>query len=152
MLRAALLGAATGMRSTVGLAAVVLTRDRPLPGPLRRRLTARAVTVSVVGELVADKLPSAHSRLEPPGLVARGVAAGLAAALVSDREGARVAIDAVVAATVALVSAKVAHDVRVRAADRWGATRAAVAEDALALALAFGAATAGRTRPAPGPG
>jgi uncharacterized membrane protein len=146
MLRAALLGVASGMRSTVGLAAVVLTRDRPLPGLLRRRLTGRAVAVSVVGELVADKLPTAHSRLEPPGLVARAVSAGLAAVLVSDREGAGVAAEVAVAATVALVSAKVAHDVRARAAERWGATRAAVAEDAVALAIAFGAATAGRAR------
>jgi uncharacterized membrane protein len=146
MLRAALLGAASGMRSTVGLAAVVLTHDRPLPAPLRRPLTSRAVTVSVVGELVADKLPSAHSRLEPPGLVARVASAGLAAALASDREGARVATDVVVAATAALVSARVAHDLRARAAERWGATRAAVAEDAVALVIAFTAATAGRSR------
>ncbi len=148
MLRAALLGVASGMRSTVGLAAVVLTRDRPLPGILRRRLTGRAVAVSVVGELVADKLPTAHSRLEPPGLVARAVSAGLAAVLASDREGAGVAAEVAVAATAALVSAKVAHDVRARAAERWGATRAAVAEDAVALAIVFGAATAGRARPA----
>jgi uncharacterized membrane protein len=146
MLRAALLGVATGMRSTVGLAAVVITRERPLPGPLRRRLTGRAVAVSVAGELVADKLPSAHSRLEPPGLIARGVSAALAGALVSDREGARVAIDAVVAASVALASAKVAHDLRARAAERWGATRAAISEDALALTIAFTAASAGRPR------
>jgi hypothetical protein len=142
MLRAALLGVASGMRSTVGLAAVVLTRDRPLPGPLRRRLTGRAVAVSVVGELVADKLPTAHSRLEPPGLIARGVSAGLAAALASDREGAAIAAEVMVAATFALASAKVAHDLRARAAERWGATRAAVAEDALALTIAFGAARA----------
>jgi len=148
MLRAALLGVASGMRSTVGLAAVVLTRDRPLPGPLRRRLTGRAVAVSVVGELVADKLPTAHSRLEPPGLAARAVSAGLAALLASERQGAGVAAEVTVAATVALASAKVAHDVRARAAERWGATRAAVAEDAIALAIAFGAATAGRARPA----
>jgi uncharacterized membrane protein len=139
MLRAALLGVATGMRSTVGLAAVVLTHDRPLPKPLRRRLTSRAVAVSVAGELVADKLPTAHSRLEPPGLVARAVSAGLAGALVSDREGGRVAIDAVVAASVALVSAKVAHDLRARAAERWGAVPAAVVEDALAITIAFAA-------------
>jgi uncharacterized membrane protein len=146
MLRAALLGAASGMRSTVGVAAVVLTRDRPLPAALRRPLAARAVAVSVVGELIADKLPTARSRLDPPGLVARAVAAGLAAALASDREGARVATDVLVAATVALVSAKVAHDVRARVAERWGAGRAALAEDTVAVALAFGAATARRAR------
>jgi len=146
MLRAALLGAASGMRSTVGLAAVVLTHDRPLPSVLRRPLTARAVTVSVVGELVADKLPMARSRLDPPALVARAVAAGLAAALASDRQGARVATDVLVAATVALVSAKVAHDARARAAERWGSLRAAVTEDAVALVIAFAAATAGRAR------
>jgi hypothetical protein len=137
------------MRSTVGLAAVVLTRDRPLPGPLRRRLTGRAVAVSVVGELVADKLPIAHSRLEPPGLTARAVSAGLAAALASDREGIGIAAEVAVAASVALVSAKVAHDLRAWASERWGPTRAAVTEDALALAIAFGAAHAGRGRPAP---
>ena len=76
------------------------------------------------------------------------VSAGLAAVLASDREGAGVAAEVAVAATAALVSAKVAHDVRARAAERWGATRAAVAEDAVALAIAFGAATAGRARPA----
>jgi uncharacterized membrane protein len=146
MLRAALIGAASGMRSTVGLAAVVLTRDRPLPSVLRRPLAARAVTVSVIGELVADKLPTARSRLDPPGLVARAVAAGLAAALASDRGGARVAAEVLVAATAALVSAKVAHDLRARAAEHWGPLRPAVTEDAVALAVAFAAATAARAR------
>jgi hypothetical protein len=74
------------------------------------------------------------------------VSAGLAAALTSDREGARVVTDVVVAATAALVSARIAHDLRARAAERWGAMPAAVAEDAVALVIAFAAATAGRSR------
>ena len=139
MLRAALLGVASGMRSTVGLAAVVIGRDEPLPRPLRRALSPRAVTVSVIGELVSDKLPSAPSRLDPPGLIARVASASVAAALASNKKGARIAADAAVAAVAAAVSARVSHDLRARAAERWGATRAAIAEDAVAIALAVAA-------------
>ena len=144
ILRSAALGAATGLRSTAGVAAVVLVADRPLPDAVRRRLSKPGVALSLGGELVADKLPFTPSRLEPRGLIPRVVFSGLAAALVSDREGAEVAVDAVVAGACALASARIGHDLRVQASKRWGNIPAGLVEDAVALTLAFTAAWSAR--------
>src|SRR5829696_3110482 len=87
---AALLGAATGMRTCSGIGALAL----------RRRLGSPRVRVAIIaataGELVIDKLPGVPPRLQPPQLAGRmgtgafaghrvagapGAAAGAAAAL-----------------------------------------------------------------------
>ena len=89
---AALLGAATGMRTCSGVGALALRRR--LGGP-RVRL---AIIASAAGELVIDKLPGVPPRIQPPQLAGRvgvgafaghrvagppGAAAGAAAALAS---------------------------------------------------------------------
>jgi len=71
MIEAMLLGAATGMRSTAGLGAVVLTRGPTLPSALRGRAAPPVAVLAISSELVIDKLPTTPSRLEPPGLIAR---------------------------------------------------------------------------------
>lgn len=124
LVRAALLGAATGSRSTLGLQAVARSTGN--------RTARRAAAVAVLGELVADKLPQTPSRLEPTGLGARVVSAALGGAAVGRR-----AVAAPVAVVGALCSAFGLHAARVAVGRATGRPDAlvAVGEDALALAL-----------------
>jgi len=130
------LGAATGMRSTVGLASVILRRSPGLGGPFARPAARPAAVVAVGAEIVLDKLPFTGSRLDPPGLIGRAAFGALAAAGLA-RAGRRHPLPAaVVAAGAALATAKVAHDLRARVATGTNATAVALVEDATALALA----------------
>jgi hypothetical protein len=134
--RAAALGAATGMRSTVALAALILRRSEGLPAVLRHPAARPAAAVADAGELVADKLPTTPSRLEPPGLAGRVVSASLAAAVLA-RSGHRRPIPAMaVASAAALAAAKVCHDARAALARHLPDPVVGVAEDALAIGLA----------------
>jgi uncharacterized membrane protein len=136
LLRAALAGAATGLRSTVGLGALVETTSRGLPALLRTPPARVAVGLGVTGELVVDKLPSTPSRLEPPGLLSR-VTLGALTGVVIARASARPMVPAaVVAATAALLSARVGHDLRDRLSRRIPPLAAALGEDVVALGLA----------------
>lgn len=79
--RAALLGLATGGRSTSGLAALAATR------PAGERWTRRLATVATAGELVGDKLPQTPSRLQPSGLVPRLGLGAVTGAVLARRDG-----------------------------------------------------------------
>ncbi len=71
LIKAALAGAATGLRSTVGVGALVETGSSGLPA-VALAAPARVVAgLGIAGEVVVDKLPNTPSRLEPPGLLAR---------------------------------------------------------------------------------
>jgi len=134
--RAALAGAATGLRSTVGTAALINAGAPGLPEALTRRHPKAAARRAVAVELVFDKLPSAPSRLARRGLTARIVHAGIAGAVVA-RGANQPALPAVlVASTTAVVSARVGHEVRVAASDRFPPLLVAAAEDGIALSLA----------------
>jgi len=135
-LPSALVGVATGMRSTAGLAAVIVRGDaEKLPAVLRHRLAGPAAGVGLAVELVLDKMPFTGSRLEPAGMAGRVVFAGVSGALVaSDGSVVPAAIVAVVAAA---LSAKVAHDLRARLAEQVPDRAVAVVEDLAALATAF---------------
>ncbi len=89
LLRAALAGAATGGRSGTGLAALALaTPSRPATQPdvtLSRDWVKGGVVAMALGEIVADKLPMAPSRLEPAGLGFRCAAAAAAGLIVARR-------------------------------------------------------------------
>ena len=64
---AAVLGAATGMRSTVALAALILRRSDGLPAVLRHP-AARLIAATADGaELVVDKLPGDAITPRPAG-------------------------------------------------------------------------------------
>lgn len=123
---AALLGAATGMRS--GLAVAVVLNA----GSSRDRRLKRAFAAYAAGELVYDKLPVAPSRLRPEGLAARVTFAGASAAL---RTGSAGVPEIVAAAATAPVAAKLTHDVRARRSRVAPPLVVALAEDALAVAL-----------------
>jgi len=114
--RVAAVGAASGLRASVGVAAVV-------GGPL--------ALAGVAVELVIDKLPSTGSRLEPGGLGARLVSASIAGAAVG-----RSVSSAVLAAGAAGLSARIGHDLRAEASKHAPSFAVAVVEDLLALGLA----------------
>jgi uncharacterized membrane protein len=136
---AVLAGAATGLRSTAGLAALTHARAPGLPPLPHPRVPALAM-LGVAVELVLDKLPSTPSRLDPRGLAIRAAFAGAAGAVLARGARRPVAGAVLVAAATALASARVGHDVRVAVATRVGDLAAAMAEDALALGLAAAAA------------
>ena len=85
---------------------------------------------------MVDKLPATPSRLAPPGLLARIVLAGVAGAVIARASDRRVAPAMVVAATTAVVSARIGHDLRGLASTRVPPLAAAVGEDLVAIGLA----------------
>jgi uncharacterized membrane protein len=135
-MRSLILGAATGLRSQVGVASV-LTRSHPrLPSILRHPRARGIVLAAAAGELVIDKLPGTTSRLAPQGIVARLALGGLAAGLSAQtRQESWLPAGAIGAASAA-VAAKLGHDVRARLARHAPDLPVALAEDAVAIAAA----------------
>ena len=84
--RAALLGLATGARSTSGLAALALSRPASA-GALGNRWVRRLVGAAAAGEFVGDKLPQTPSRLQPEGLAPRLVLGAVTGTVLARREG-----------------------------------------------------------------
>lgn len=133
---AALLGAATGMRSTVALAALIFRRSDGLPAVLRHPAARRIAAAADGAELVVDKLPETPSRLDPPGLTGRLISASLAAAVLARSEHRSPIPSMLTASVAALAAAKICHDARAALARRLPDPVVAVAEDALAIGLA----------------
>src|SRR3954453_22213840 len=86
LLAAALLGAAGGMRTFVPLAALSLRGHADLGGTMRLIVGGAAA-----GELGAEKLPQAPSRLEPLGLGGRTATAALAGLVIAGPAGSALA-------------------------------------------------------------
>ncbi|MYV97949.1 hypothetical protein GT354_06580, partial [Streptomyces sp. SID3343] len=76
LVRAVLVGAATGGRSQAGIAAVYLGASSSA-GPITRLTVASAA----IGELIADKRPTTPSRLTPAGFFPRVALGATSAAL-----------------------------------------------------------------------
>lgn len=125
--RALALGVAAGSRTFTPPVAVVLARGG-VEGRARTALLALAA-----GELVADKLPFAPSRLLPPALVGRAAAAAWSAG--------RVGGPPPVAAAAAVGGAFALRGLRHLATEKAGLAnhRAGLLEDALCFALVAGA-------------
>jgi uncharacterized membrane protein len=140
LVNAALAGAATGLRSTVGIGALVETGSAGLTGVFAAPPARVVAGLGVAGELVVDKLPSTPSRLEPPGLLARVALAAVAGAVIARASRRPVVPAMVVAAGTAVVSARVGHDLRTFASTRVPPLAAAIGEDAVAVGLALLAA------------
>ena len=134
--RSAVAGAATGLRTTAALGALVIADAPGLPAPMRGDRAPLVAGLAVAGELVVDKLPMTPSRLEARGLAGRVVAAGLAGAVLARgaRESALPAV--LVAAAAAVAAARVGHDARAALAERANPFAIAAAEDGVALVLA----------------
>jgi len=97
----AMLGVATGLRSTFAVAGPVLAgrlahRAGDLVEPASKRATL-AATAALGGELIVDKLPATPSRLVPPALGARLAAASAGAVALARRDNADVALPSVAA-------------------------------------------------------
>jgi uncharacterized membrane protein len=148
VLRAALLGVATGSRSSLGFAGPVLTAPRGT-GPGRAgRPTKVATTVALAAELVADKNPAAPSRLGRSGMAARLLGGAEGGARLATRAGSNGALPATVGAAAAGAGSVAGAAWRRWASTRMPATTAALLEDAVALGLAALACLPGRRRPA----
>ncbi|GAA2371576.1 hypothetical protein [Dactylosporangium salmoneum] len=130
LVRAALLGASAGARSTAPLAVLAARHG----GWLRGLSSAAAL-----GELVLDKLPQTPSRLAPGPLAGRLVSGALAGGAYAHRRGVGVVAPAVVAAVSALAASHAGAILRDLAARRNFGPPAAVAEDAAAAVLALSA-------------
>lgn len=138
---AVMLGAATGLRSQAGIAAVLLGSDTAgLPTVLTSHRARAAVAAAALGELVVDKLPQAMSRLKPGPLAARFLLGELAAGQFARTRRRPVLPSAIVGGLTAMASAKIGHDTRASLAKRLPDPVVAVLEDCLSAALAFGAA------------
>ncbi|MFI5892528.1 hypothetical protein ACIA5D_20715 [Actinoplanes sp. NPDC051513] len=124
LLRAAMLGAATGGRSITPLAALA---DRGF-----LRIAARA---AALGELIADKLPSTPSRLSPAPLAGRVALGALSAGIYAHRRGRSVALPAAVGGAAAFAGSYAGAGWRAFAARHDFAVPAALAEDAATVAL-----------------
>lgn len=85
-LRAALLGFATGGRSTLGLAAIATSAPGSGSWLTSPRVKSAAV-LAAVGECTGDKLPQTPSRLQPQGFIPRIALGAGTAAILSHREG-----------------------------------------------------------------
>jgi uncharacterized membrane protein len=137
--RAALLGLATGGRSTAGLTALALTNPSS-SGVLASRWTRRLAGTAAAGELVGDKLPQTPSRLQPEGLVPRLVLGTAAGAILTRREGAgrgRTVLAGALGLLGAAAGSKLGVSWRQQASRRFGKDLpGALIEDALWLGVA----------------
>ncbi len=146
-LRSALLGVATGSRSSLGFAAPALTAPTKPGRPGTSSRPARVLgAAGLVGELVADKSPAAPDRTSPSGLVPRLAGAAAGATRLSERERANAALPAVAATAGALVGSFGGLAWRRWASGRVPDVQAALLEDAVALTLAALACLPGRNR------
>ena len=147
VLRSALLGLATGGRSSLGFAGPILTAPRG-SGPGRATLPAKvATTVALATELVADKQPGAPSRLSAAGLSSRLLGGFEGGARLATRSGANGALPATAGAVAAAAGSVAGAAWRRWAAARMPALAAALLEDGAALTLAVLASLPGRSRP-----
>lgn len=148
VLRSALLGLATGSRSSLGFAGPVLTAPQGT-GPGRATRAAKVVTLgAMAAEFAADKHPAAPSRLSRAGLPSRLAGGAEGGARLATRSGANGALPATAGAAAAVVGSFAGAAWRRWAGARMPAATAALLEDGVALALAAAACLPGRTRPA----
>lgn len=145
VLRSALLGMATGARSSLGWGMPALTAPRRPGAPEHRsglvRLTAFA---AICGELVADKQPEIPDRTGPAGLPPRFLGAAAGAAQLATRDRANATVPVLMAAGGAAAGSWGGMAWRQWAAGRLPGYQAALIEDGVALVLAAVACLPGR--------
>lgn len=157
---AAFLGAATGLRSQLGIAAVLSRRDLShLPPPwslLATRGARVASQLAAGGELIVDKLPTTPPRTKPGPLVGRIVTGAFAGILldVSRCGGFRAATGVpagIVAGSAAAAASVIGQAGRDQLSQRVPAPLTAAVEDALAISLALLALRTAARAPAASP-
>jgi uncharacterized membrane protein len=140
--RSALLGAASGLRSQLGVAAVVVgPESHRVPSVLRTR-TAKSIAAALAGgELLFDKYPGAPNRTDPPAVVLRMALGAGSAGLLARSEQEPPGPAASLGALSALGATFGGFIIRRRLSARYPALLVALAEDALALGMAALAVT-----------
>jgi uncharacterized membrane protein len=131
-IRSAVIGIASGLRSSTGLATMLLARSSG-PSHWSRRVGA---AVLVGGELAADKSPKIPSRLAVPALTARLAAGGGGAAALARRDQADTVSAVIIGAVGALAGSYGGAWWRAWAGRRMPDWQGALGEDVVALALA----------------
>jgi uncharacterized membrane protein len=125
---AAGLGLSAGLRTMTPVAAILLARHHMVAGLV--------VSVLAVCEWGLDLLPATPARTKPGPLIARVASGAFVGWLASGgSETARVA-GAIVGACAALAGIFAGYNTRMWAIDQYGALRAALVEDLVAIALA----------------
>ena len=121
LLLAFLIGAVCGLRSLTAPAVVAwaahsgwINLDRTPLHFLGSTAAVAIFTLGAVGELIADKLPSAPSRTAPPGLIARIVLGGLCGAAVTAAAAQSMTIGAALGVAGGVAGAFGGKEVRVR--------------------------------------
>lgn len=139
--RAALLGLATGGRSSLGLSALAVTSTRTRGGSaVTRPWVAKAAALASAAEFVGDKVPGVPSRSQPVGAAPRLVLGALSGAVLAHREGNSrgvTALSAAIGVAAAVGGIKAGVSWRGFANDRFGSdVPGALLEDATWLATA----------------
>ncbi|KQY23076.1 hypothetical protein ASD16_10845 [Cellulomonas sp. Root485] len=129
VVRSLLLGWAAGARSSLGPAGPTITGS----GGLLARATA---AVGVVGEIIADKLPIAPSRLEHGGALVRATSGAIGASMLAARERVNPVAPALAGAIGGLAGAYGGAAWRSWAVGHLPDWQAAIAEDVVALSAA----------------
>jgi uncharacterized membrane protein len=154
LLRAGLLGLASGSRSTLGVVALVLTAKPaqsflPRRSAAHTRWTRRIALLGSTGELVGDKLPQTPSRSQPRAAGLRLILGAISGAALAHREGSsrrRTMAGGVVGALGAAVGTRLGASWRGVATKKFGPDLpGAIVEDAVAM-VAAKYATGGRGR------
>ncbi len=130
--RSAVIGVASGLRSSTGIAAALLASAT---GSAHRTRLIGATAV-VGGELVADKNPNIPSRLSPPALTGRLTAGGGGAAALARRDRADTASALIIGTVGAVAGSYGGAWWRQWAGGHMPDWQAALAEDAVALTMA----------------
>ena len=142
LLLAFLIGVVSGLRALTAPAVVAWAAHRnwlDLHGASLNFMGSTAAvaifTVLAIGELIADKLPSAPARTAPPGLIGRIVLGGLSGACVAVAGAQSIAIGAILGALGGVAGAFGGYQVRTRLVKALKAPDVAIAllEDAVAI-------------------
>jgi uncharacterized membrane protein len=145
-----LVGTATGLRSQMGMAAVVLgSRPDALPARLRAKFSRPAVELSALGELVVDKLPFARPRTDPSGLVPRLGLGALSSGILASANGEAPLVPAAIGAGAAAGAAFGGMAARLALSRRLPPVVAALLEDLVAVGLAAAAVRIASRPPTP---
>jgi uncharacterized membrane protein len=123
------LGFAAGLRTMTPPAAVLLTRHHLVAGLI--------VGAAAVGEWIVDLLPTTPARTKPGPLVARIASGAFVGWLAVGGTTSMMVGGAVVGAAGALAGSLIGYRARMAAIDRFGALRAALVEDVVAIGLAM---------------
>jgi uncharacterized membrane protein len=142
MLRSVLLGASSGLRSQMGLAAVVVGPEGyRVPSVLRTRTAKVVVALLAGGELLGDKSSKSPNRTDPPSLLFRLALGAGSAGLLARSEQEPLGPAASVGALAAVAATFAGFTARRGLSASHPPLAVAIGEDALSVCLAALAVT-----------